>query len=69
MKIEIQDNGIGRAAAARHQKESTGNGIKMMKQYFKQFNEATGRKARFEVKDLFEYDLKAAGTLVEIIIK
>jgi len=69
IKIEIQDNGIGRAAAARYHKESAGNGIEMMKQYFKQFNEATGRKARFEVKDLFEYDLKAAGTVVEIIIK
>ncbi len=69
IKIEIRDNGIGRAAATRYQEESTGKGIKMMKQYFKQFNEVTGKRACFEVKDLFEYDLKAAGTLVVISIK
>jgi len=69
IKIEIRDNGIGRAAASRYQEDSAGKGIKMMKKYFKQFNEVTGKKARFEVKDLFEYDLKAAGTLVVISIK
>lgn len=69
LKIEIEDNGIGRTAAARYQEESAGNGIEMMQQYFRQFNDATGQRARFEVKDLFEYDLKAAGTLVEVIIK
>ena len=68
LRIAIRDNGIGRAAAARHQGESAGNGIEMMKQYLKQFSEATGKKARFRVEDLFEYDLKAAGTLVEITI-
>ncbi len=68
MKITIKDNGIGRAAAAKFRDESAGQGIKMMKKYFKQFNEATGKKAHFEVRDLFEYDLKASGTLIEITI-
>ncbi len=68
LKIIIRDNGIGRAAAAKYRDKSDGQGIKMMKKYFKQFNEATGKKARFEVKDLFEYDLKASGTTIEITI-
>ena len=68
MKINIRDNGIGRTASAKYRDESAGQGIKMMKKYFKQFNEATGRKAHFKVRDLFEYDLKASGTLIEITI-
>jgi hypothetical protein len=68
LKIGIRDNGVGRAAAAKNAEESAGNGINMMKIYFKQFEKATRKRARFEVTDLFEYDLKASGTLVEIII-
>jgi hypothetical protein len=68
MMIQIRDNGIGRAAASKFRDETQGRGIKIMKQYFRQFNEATGKKARFEIRDLFEYDLKPAGTLVEIYI-
>jgi hypothetical protein len=68
VKIGIRDNGIGRAAALKYRDESTGQGIEMMRQYFKQFSEATGKRAKFKVTDLFEYDLKAAGTLVEITI-
>ncbi len=67
--IGIKDNGIGRAASAKYREESTGNGIKMMEKYFKLFNEATGHKARFKITDLFEYDLRASGTLVEITIR
>lgn len=69
VKIGIRDNGIGRAAASKYSEESTGKGIEMMKLYFKQFSEATGKKVRFEITDQFEYDLKAAGTLVEITIR
>ena len=68
MKITITDNGIGRTASAKYRGESAGQGIKMMKKYFKQFNEATGKKAHFKVRDLFEYDLKASGTMIEITI-
>jgi hypothetical protein len=68
IKIEIRDNGIGRTAAAKYQTESTGNGIEMMKQYFRQFSEVTGKRAQFEIRDQFEYDLKPAGTLVKIYI-
>ena len=69
MKIGIRDNGIGRAAAAKYQEESAGNGIEMLNLYFKQFSANTKKKARFEITDQFEYDLKAAGTLVEIFIR
>ena len=69
MKIRIRDNGIGRAAAARFKEESAGNGIEMMRDYFRQFSRATGKKTTFKLTDRFEYDLKAAGTLVEITIR
>lgn len=69
LKISIKDNGIGRTAAAKYADESTGNGIELMRLYFKQFGEATRKKAFFTITDLFEYDLKAAGTLVEIFIQ
>lgn len=68
LKIGIRDNGIGRAAALSYREGSTGQGIDMMRRYFKQFSEATGRKARFTVTDLFGEDRRAAGTLVEITI-
>jgi LytS/YehU family sensor histidine kinase len=68
IRIFIRDNGIGRAAAVKYRDDESGKGIHMMKQYFRQFNETTGRKANFRVKDLFEYDLKASGTEVEITI-
>lgn len=68
IKILIRDNGIGRAAAVKYRDEDSGKGIKMMKQYFRQFNEATGQRAHFRVKDLFEYDLKPSGTVVEVTI-
>jgi hypothetical protein len=68
LKIGIADNGIGRAAAEKHKEETSGNGIEMMRRYFNQFNEATGRKARFEISDLFKNENEPAGTLVEIYI-
>lgn len=68
LKIGIRDNGIGRKAAEKYREEKSGNGIKIMKKYFKQFNEASERKARFEITDLFNQEEKAAGTLVEIYI-
>ena len=68
VKIGIRDNGIGRAAAVKYHHESTGQGIEMMKQYFRQFTEVTGSHARFIVKDLFEEVTKSTGTLVEVTI-
>lgn len=41
----------------------------MMEQYFRQFNEATGKTSRFVIGDLFDDQNMAAGTLVEIMIK
>lgn len=68
IRIYIRDNGIGRAASEKLRDDNSGQGIRMMKQYFRQFNEATGRKAHFRVRDQFEYDLKPSGTIVEITI-
>jgi hypothetical protein len=68
LKVEISDNGIGRIAAEKYQDAKSGKGIQMMKMYFKQFSEATGLKARFEIRDLYEKNNEPAGTLVEIYI-
>ncbi len=68
LKVGIADNGIGRAGAEKFKDEKSGNGIEMMKRYFKQFSEATHRKARFEITDLFDDNNEPAGTLVEIYI-
>jgi hypothetical protein len=68
IKIGIRDNGIGRVAAVKYRDGSNGQGTEMMKQYFRQFSETTGKCARFKVTDLFENGLKASGTLVEIKI-
>lgn len=68
LKIGIRDNGIGRAAAVKYRDGSTGQGIGMMRQYFKQFSKVTGKEAQFSVTDLFGEDGKAAGTHVEILI-
>ncbi len=68
LKIGIRDNGVGRQSAEKYREEKSGKGIKIMKKYFKQFNEASGRKARFEITDLFDTEGKPAGTLVEIFI-
>ncbi len=69
IRIGIRDNGIGRTAARNYGEKSTGNGIEMMKAYFKYFSEATGKRARFEITDKFEDNHKVAGTLVEITIR
>ncbi len=68
MRIGISDNGIGREAAAKYQEEKAGNGIEMMKKYFKQYREAKGRRASFELTDLYNEKNEPAGTLVEIYI-
>lgn len=68
MRIAIADNGIGREAAAKNREEKAGNGIEMMKKYFKQFNTARGQRASFKMIDLYNEKNEPAGTLVEIYI-
>jgi LytS/YehU family sensor histidine kinase len=67
--ISVRDNGIGRAAALKYREGSSGQGIEMMKQYFRQFSESTGQLVQFKVMDLFDHAMKASGTLVEITIE
>jgi sensor histidine kinase YesM len=68
IRVTIRDNGVGRVAAARLTDGESGNGLELMEHYFRQFSEANGKRARYEVKDLFGQNLKAAGTVVEITI-
>jgi len=67
--IIIEDNGIGRRAAAKRNSNSTGNGTKMLRDYFKLFSETTGIYVTFEYFDLENEQLHSIGTRVKVIVK
>ncbi|HER10229.1 MAG TPA: hypothetical protein ENO20_15090 [Bacteroides sp.] len=69
LMVQVEDNGIGRAATTEYPDGSAGNGLDMMKRYFKQFNQVTGRKSRFVIRDLYDEQQMACGTLIEITIQ
>ncbi|MGE5406278.1 MAG: histidine kinase [Methanosarcina sp.] len=66
LEIFIKDDGIGRAAAAKH-KSGTGNGIKIIKGIFEHLNRNNKEPASIEINDLYAAG-KAAGTEVKISI-
>lgn len=67
--IYIEDNGIGRKAAALNKKyiESTGKGIALSNEYIKIINKKDNRKMKIDIIDLKENN-KGTGTRVEIFI-
>lgn len=68
LKIEVEDNGIGRQKAAEINTHSTGKGMKIMKQYFDVFNERNQEKISFEIADLTDENQQPRGTRVTIKI-
>jgi hypothetical protein len=68
LKIDIEDNGIGRKAAALLNTGSGGSGLKMMRKYFDFFKESTGNHASFQIIDLYDDHRKSTGTMVSITI-
>ena len=68
LTICVEDNGIGRKKAAESKTQSTGKGMKIMKQYFEVFNERSDVKITFEIVDLTDENQDASGTKISIKI-
>ena len=66
--IEITDNGIGRKAASKYN-DSTGNGIKIMKEFYRLFEKYNGYKILFTISDLEKGEIAEPGTKVELVIQ
>jgi hypothetical protein len=66
--IQITDNGIGRKAALKH-RDSTGNGLKIMKEFFRLFEKYHGYKIQVNISDLNKGVIARQGTKVELIIQ
>lgn len=71
VQIEVIDNGIGRIEASQRAKQnpenSTGIGLKVMKEFIQLLNESNKNKIRFSIFDLNE-NLQSTGTRVLISI-
>jgi hypothetical protein len=66
--ISIEDNGVGRKAAMLNKRVvSTGQGIKLVKEYMDILNKKDKRNMRIDIIDLYNDD-ESSGTLVEIFI-
>ena len=68
VKIEVTDNGIGRAKAKEISTGSTGFGLQIMEDYFKLFNEYNTSKIQQEIIDLFDDQNNPSGTKINILI-
>lgn len=68
ISVRIEDNGIGREAASRSGKSSTGQGLSILKQQIELYNEKNVQKIRLDIKDLFDREGSPSGTLVELYI-
>jgi LytS/YehU family sensor histidine kinase len=66
--IQITDNGIGRKASSEY-KDSTGNGLKIMKEFYRLFEKYHGYKIQVNSSDLNEGLSVQSGTKVELIIQ
>ena len=66
--ISVRDNGVGRKAAMLNKRVlSTGQGVKLVKEYMDILNKKDNRSMKIDIIDLYEND-KPKGTLVEIFI-
>lgn len=66
--IEVDDNGIGRRAAAALSGRRKGLGLSIMHEYFAVFNRNNLRKLTYEIIDKYDEWKEPAGTLVRIRI-
>lgn len=66
--IEVEDNGIGREAAAKFSKESSGLGFKMTYQILELYQKTNGVKISCKIIDLVDKQNNPSGTLVRLSI-
>jgi len=67
--LEITDNGIGRANAAKLSQHSTGKGMKAMEEFLKLYQKVTGLTAETTIQDLIDKEGNPAGTKVTVKIQ
>ncbi|MDZ7774347.1 MAG: hypothetical protein U5L09_01410 [Bacteroidales bacterium] len=67
LKILIEDDGVGRKQSAEYNRESTGQGNKIISEYVKLFNEYNKQKITYQILDLY-HNREPAGTRVVIYI-
>jgi two-component sensor histidine kinase len=67
LKLTIEDNGIGRAAAAGHS-TSTGKGLKITGEFYDILNQINKMPIKQYITDLFNEKGSPAGTRVEVLV-
>ncbi|MEX2369798.1 MAG: histidine kinase [Bacteroidales bacterium] len=68
VRVVVEDNGIGRDASARIQRQKIGVGNEILKDYMEIYNRSNKTKFKFTIEDLTDVDGSAAGTKVELMI-
>ncbi len=66
--LTIEDDGIGRAAAAGFSGQSTGKGLEIIREFIRLFNDFNKEKISVTITDLKSADGEALGTRVKILI-
>lgn len=69
LRIDIRDNGIGRARAAEGPHTSTGKGLKVMNELFDLYLKYYGDRVSSKITDLHDSTGKPCGTLVSVVIQ
>jgi hypothetical protein len=67
--ISVEDNGIGRAAAAINPENSTGKGLKIVEEQLEMYRKTHGKACFFDMTDLYDASGKAVGTRCEVKIE
>ena len=68
LEVEVEDNGIGRAAAGKLQRHGSGIGNEILQDYMDVYNRIHKTKFIFTIQDLVNEDGSAAGTKVTLLI-
>ncbi len=68
VKIEVEDNGIGRKASEELQRQHNGLGNEIIADYISFYNRSNKLKFKFTIEDLTSEEGSAAGTRVSIHI-
>ena len=66
--VEVVDDGIGRAAAARLNRSSTKQGLQLLNEQIALYNQANKRPIRQKVTDLYDADGQPSGTNFEMSV-
>ena len=66
MNIMIDDNGIGRTESLKHNTNSTGKGLEIIREYIALFNRFNQNKIYLSINDKLDDSGKVAGTIVAI---